>query len=302
MIAAEIYADLAMINHGIIAHGVNCQGVMGAGVAKDLAEENPEMYRKYKSVCDGSLTPGKIWPFNSEKRGFLGEEGNLHIISMATQEFYGSKGRARLEWIEECVKKLELISYVKRSQTPIYIPRIGCGHGGLDWEHVSRIFEASPIKFIVCNQFRVILAGSREMYRPDLLEEAIRTAPFRNKITNIVTGRAHGADTLGASWALRNGMRERPFPADWDKGKSAGHQRNLEMSKNADALIVVRRENSRGSLNMIERAGDRFLEIHDIVHEDHVDFGTRKDDEYQTRREELIRADEDRARRLSRSL
>jgi O-acetyl-ADP-ribose deacetylase (regulator of RNase III) len=39
----------------VIAHQVNCQGVMGAGVAKAVKNKYPEVYEEYRSYCDEDL-------------------------------------------------------------------------------------------------------------------------------------------------------------------------------------------------------------------------------------------------------
>ena len=39
----------------VIAHQVNCQGVMGAGVAKAIKNKYPEVYDEYYSYCQDNL-------------------------------------------------------------------------------------------------------------------------------------------------------------------------------------------------------------------------------------------------------
>ena len=36
----------------IICHQVNCQGVMGSGIAKQVREKYPNVYNSYKKACD----------------------------------------------------------------------------------------------------------------------------------------------------------------------------------------------------------------------------------------------------------
>ena len=87
----------------------------------------------------------------------------------------------------------------------------------------------------------------------DAVVWAVRTSPWAGKITEVISGTAHGIDTLGEKWAERHGIPVKRFPADWNAhGKSAGPIRNRQMAQYADALIVVidRTVLSPGSRNM----------------------------------------------------
>jgi len=101
----------------------------------------------------------------------------------------------------------------------------------------------------------VIIAGSRSINDLSQVEYAVRD--FLKKyptfiITRILSGGARGVDRLGVEWAMRNGRDYSVIPADWKKfGRSAGHVRNLEMSKISDALIAVWDGASHGTLDMI---------------------------------------------------
>lgn len=101
---------------------------------------------------------------------------------------------------------------------------------------------------------KVIIAGSRHM--PDslynLIGEAIKFSGY--DVTEIISGRARGADRLGEHYAKVNRIPLKAFPADWVKyGKAAGPIRNSEMKNYADAAIVFIWDNSRGSANMISQ-------------------------------------------------
>lgn len=108
---------------------------------------------------------------------------------------------------------------------------------------------------------KVIIAGSRHLTFPTLVDEAIKCSLF--DITEVVSGGARGVDALGELWAARNGIPVRLFPADWDKhGKAAGPIRNREMAAYADALIAIWDGKSLGTKNMIDEARKRGLRIH----------------------------------------
>jgi hypothetical protein len=76
----------------------------------------------------------------------------------------------------------------------------------------------------------------------------------------IVSGCAKGADTVGESFALGNGIPLKRFPADWDThGAGAGPIRNRQMGDYADRLIAFWDGESRGTKGMIDYAKESGL-------------------------------------------
>ena len=62
-----IYGDILNITEGIIRQQVNCMGVMGSGLAKQIRNKYPRVYQKYKDFLnDKSL---KIIPMGNNIRG-----------------------------------------------------------------------------------------------------------------------------------------------------------------------------------------------------------------------------------------
>src|SRR5271167_114181 len=43
--------DITTVDEGIIAHGCNCQGVMGSGVARFLRDKYPQIFPYYQDLC-----------------------------------------------------------------------------------------------------------------------------------------------------------------------------------------------------------------------------------------------------------
>jgi len=100
---------------------------------------------------------------------------------------------------------------------------------------------------------KVIIAGSRNCLDYELLCEAIKESKF--EITEVVSGCAAGADTMGIRWAVENKIPVKKFPAEWSKyGKQAGMIRNREMAWYGDALIAIHLSGSRGTADMIRVA------------------------------------------------
>lgn len=101
---------------------------------------------------------------------------------------------------------------------------------------------------------RVIIAGSRDITEIAEVIQAVKVSGF--SITEIVCGKAKGADTLGELYGISNRIPVKPFPADWYPNgkffKGAGHVRNRQMGDYADALIAVWDGVSSGTKGMIE--------------------------------------------------
>lgn len=97
---------------------------------------------------------------------------------------------------------------------------------------------------------KVIIAGSRDIEDINIVPKAMDRF-YGVNITEVVSGKASGIDTLGEIWAEANDIPVKSFPANWKKyGKAAGPLRNKEMAEYADAAVVIH-NGSKGSLNMI---------------------------------------------------
>ena len=91
-------------------------------------------------------------------------------------------------------------------------------------------------------------------------ERVINSCPW--KITEIVSGTALGADSLGEVYAYHNNIPVKKFKPVWSKyGRKAGPIRNAEMANYADACIVIWDGESRGSDNMIKQAKAHGLKL-----------------------------------------
>lgn len=102
---------------------------------------------------------------------------------------------------------------------------------------------------------KTIIAGSRGFTDLDtliMMMEKLEKFPNFWKITEVVSGCAKGADTLGEDYADLESIPKAKFPADWKThGKKAGYLRNSQMAEYADAAICFWDGESRGTAHMI---------------------------------------------------
>lgn len=118
-----------------------------------------------------------------------------------------------------------------------------------------------------------IIAGSREI---DDYAEICRAVKFSNfDITRIISGGARGVDRLGERYAQDNEISFSVINAEWDSfGKSAGHRRNVEMAKKANALIAVYNFRSPGTKGMIKTAIHHGLKVYIHAHDAFLEMYT----------------------------
>jgi O-acetyl-ADP-ribose deacetylase (regulator of RNase III) len=115
------------------AHGCNCQGVMGAGIAVRFKKEYPEMFNEYRHRC--KTTPRQ---FNLGDAFLWKEKEKPFVFNLGTQE---SPGRhATYQAVEKALLNMMRQADVE-GITSIAIPRIGAGYGGLNWEKVREVIE-----------------------------------------------------------------------------------------------------------------------------------------------------------------
>ena len=98
---------------------------------------------------------------------------------------------------------------------------------------------------------KTAIIGSRTFDNYQLLKETI--APLNP--TEIVSGGAKGADSLGEQYAKENGIKTTIFLPDWKlHGKSAGFKRNVDIISNADVVVAFWDGVSKGTKHSIELA------------------------------------------------
>lgn len=132
MTVTTVIKDILAVEEGIIAHQVNLQGVMGAGLAKQIRLKYPEVYQSYSYWCkSGKLTLGS--------NQYLKVSDGLWICNMAAQKSYGRDKRyTNYDALRLCLRELNATA----GSLPVYLPYgIGCGLAGGDWGVVLPMIE-----------------------------------------------------------------------------------------------------------------------------------------------------------------
>lgn len=135
-----IIQNVAEVQHGVVAHGVNCRGVMGSGVAGALRKKYQNIFPPYKKLCDQySNNPshllGKVNFVSISDNWQSAEPPQLIVANCFTQLNFGSDGLVYAD-IDAITHALDRVFHMASMYSlPVYMPKIGCGLGGLSWEN-----------------------------------------------------------------------------------------------------------------------------------------------------------------------
>lgn len=136
--------DVTEVPRGIIAHGVNCQHAMGSGVALAIRKKWPIVYEHYMTGPQGLKALGRCVLINVD--GSVRED--LFVANCYTQLNYGKDGAIYADRSAIRLSLSEVYRWADYYHLNVFMPKIGCGLGGLDWEHdVLPIIEELDNKY-----------------------------------------------------------------------------------------------------------------------------------------------------------
>lgn len=125
---------------GFIFQQVNCQGVMGSGLAKAIRNKYPIVYECYSRFCAGR-TPEELLGSWMETRVAI----DLSVICVFGQLNFGRDGKQYTNYsalfVAFMLMKEELAHYHPNSMPLLFPYKFGCGLGGGDWNTVLPLIE-----------------------------------------------------------------------------------------------------------------------------------------------------------------
>jgi O-acetyl-ADP-ribose deacetylase (regulator of RNase III) len=148
----HIKCDIFESGADVICHQVNCQGVMGSGVAKQVRERYPDVFTYYKERCDywrnsdfgSSVLLGGIQVVPIET-GW--------IVNLLAQDKFGYDGKCYTDYnaLRRCLEKVK----DEFHEETIAIPYLmGCHRGGGDWnivyKMIEEVFADSDCEVLIC--------------------------------------------------------------------------------------------------------------------------------------------------------
>lgn len=149
-----INEDLLNANVDAIAHQVNCMGVMGAGLAKQIRSAYPDVYNEYMELCKRERHSDLLHKIQVFYPIF---EGEHYIFNMFAQEFYGRNKRyTDYDALYTCLVKVKEFMSNHNLKTLGLPYGLGCGLAGGDWkivyEIIRDVFGDSDITVYVCKK------------------------------------------------------------------------------------------------------------------------------------------------------
>ena len=133
--------SLLSITKGVIIHQVNCQHVMGAGIALAIRKQYPQHYQDYMKA---ELKLGNLVCSHISR--------DFGIIGICAQDRYGRDKRyTDYGAFTDCLKEIALLK-AKSPSVNYYMPvGIGCNNAGGDWKIVSELIGAFAPFIILCD-------------------------------------------------------------------------------------------------------------------------------------------------------
>lgn len=113
------------------------------------------------------------------------------------------------------------------------------------------------MKIIICGSRTININHKTKVYA------VLDRLHAEHEFTEVIVGRAKGADTIGEMWARERGIEVKPFPAQWKKpdgttNRAAGYQRNSVMIAQEPELVIALIDKplaeSRGTNDTINKA------------------------------------------------
>ena len=150
-----IQGSLMDATENIIAHQVNCKGVMGSGIAKQIRSAYPNVYAMYQKKCQSAMnikdTKGLLGHCQILSRGILSNNtsGERYVANLFGQHEFGyGKNYTDYRALETAFTQLK--AFAEEHGFSIAMPYyIGCGRAGGDWNVVApminKVFQDLPV-------------------------------------------------------------------------------------------------------------------------------------------------------------
>ena len=140
-----INKDILTVESGVICHQVNCQGVMGSGLAKSIRAKWPQVYTDYVKFCNS-------YKYDFERLGeaqFIKVGENLWVCNIFGQLNYGT-GERQTDYaaLKSVFKELP---NSKLGNQQFYFPYLFSSNlAGGNWNIVSKMIDYYLPDAIVC--------------------------------------------------------------------------------------------------------------------------------------------------------
>lgn len=124
--------DITTVTRGVVGNGTNCLGLMGAGVALAIRNKWNNVYNDYVKLVQKQNNPEDLL---GTTQVIEINENELYVANCFTQVNCGHDGKvyASVSAIQDTLT--HIVEFALYHNLPLYIPKIGCGLGGLSWSN-----------------------------------------------------------------------------------------------------------------------------------------------------------------------
>ena len=125
--------DILEANENIVVHQVNVQGIMGGGVARQLARYYTVLEKEYSEFC-------KI--YDNDYNKLKGKVFKIMINGKFIMNMFSQKENFDTDYEAMKIALEEIKEYARGFKLSIAMPyKIGCGIANGDWNEVYKIIE-----------------------------------------------------------------------------------------------------------------------------------------------------------------
>lgn len=157
MAIAHIVGNIFTSTAQTIVNTVNCEGVMGAGLAFECRLRFPSMFERYQQLCtEQLLVPGKLWIWRSDERW---------ILNFPTKNSW--KQPSRMDYLEHGLDKL-VATWQQQGVQSLAFPLLGTDRGGLPKEQVIDLMQLkleSVAQYIPIEIYHYDAKASDDLYQ-----------------------------------------------------------------------------------------------------------------------------------------
>lgn len=134
-----VKGNLLDSNCDYICHQVNCQGVMGSGIARQIRERWPEVYKDYREWYE-LITRNRAIMLGANTYTPV-DDYTKTVVSMAAQYWCGYDGQKYTSYdaFYSCLK--QIVIDIPKGKKIGFPKNIGCGLGGGNWKVISTLIE-----------------------------------------------------------------------------------------------------------------------------------------------------------------
>lgn len=158
--------DLFAGDYNAISHGVNCRGVMGAGISRPFMQKYPDMYEDYRAKCaSNNRRPGAY------DRYLVDEDGKrVAVYNLFSQDNPGADATKDALFLSLLGASHDVVVNSQGEGRFIFaMPLIGCGIGGLEFSDLHDVLKMLDILFGEKIEYVVVYNDSNESQVVDFL-------------------------------------------------------------------------------------------------------------------------------------